>query len=46
MGSNHKNYKSEAAKRLAARPQKKVAPRPAKRVDVHGDGKPNHNRSR
>ena len=46
MGSNNKNYKSDAAKKMNARPQKKVEPRPAKRTNVHGDGKPNHNRGR
>lgn len=46
MGSNRKNHKSAAAKQLASRPQKTNPERNAKRVNVHGDGKPNHNRNR
>jgi hypothetical protein len=48
MGTGNKNYKSPGAKRIAEQ-RKKSNPnprRPAKRVNVHGDGKPNHNRNR
>jgi len=46
MGSNRKNYKIATAKRLTSRPQKTNPERNAKRVNVHGDGKPNRNRNR
>jgi hypothetical protein len=48
MGSNRKQYTSAGAKKIAEQKQNnKITPkRNAKRVDVHGDGKPNHSRSR
>jgi hypothetical protein len=46
MGSGNKKYTSPGAKKIQE--QKKDNKRPeqrkAKRANVHGDGKPNHNR--
>jgi len=48
MGSNRKQYSSGRARKLAEQRKnnKTIPKRNAKRVDVHGDGKPNHSRSR
>jgi hypothetical protein len=46
MGSNRKQYTGAGAKKIAEQKKdNKVNPkRESKRVNVHGDGKPNHSR--